>query len=167
MSLCVRTHGRPTLSHGEPFKGWPAICDRPKSRESKSPVTALYVIRARDGVARLTHDKAFICARVASAYSDFSFIGFHMSSQAAVRRRRKMVLTLPIIDPPLRGTSGVWPDIIATVRPLPDGPLDGPPGLGVWLNECRGSGAGDGRLVQRSGGAGGAAHRNGVRNGLL
>ena len=37
--------------------------------------------------------------------------------------RRKTVLTPPIIDPPMRGTDGVWPDIIATVRPLlPEGP---------------------------------------------
>jgi hypothetical protein len=41
----------------------------------------------------------------------------------------------PPIDPPLRGTGGVWPDIIATVRPLPAGPFDGPPGLGVWFND--------------------------------
>jgi hypothetical protein len=48
--------------------------------------------------------------------------------------RRKRVLTPPIIDPPLRGTDGVWPDIIATVRPLPADPFDGPPGLGIWFN---------------------------------
>jgi hypothetical protein len=48
--------------------------------------------------------------------------------------KRKTVLTPPIVDPPMRGTDGVWPDIIATVRPLPAGPLDGPPGLGVWFN---------------------------------
>jgi len=36
-------------------------------------VIALYVIRARDGVTRLTHDKALLCVPVASAYSHFSF----------------------------------------------------------------------------------------------
>jgi hypothetical protein len=49
--------------------------------------------------------------------------------------RRKRVLTPPIIDPPMRGTDGVWPDIIATVRPLPAKPLGDPPGLGIWFNE--------------------------------
>jgi hypothetical protein len=51
------------------------------------------------------------------------------------RRRRKTVLTPPINDPPIRGTGGVWPDIIATVRPLPAGPFDGPQGLGIHFND--------------------------------
>ena len=51
--------------------------------------------------------------------------------------------------PPLRGTSGVWPDIIATVRPLPGRPLMGRlgsvcgstsavvrvPEMAAWINE--------------------------------
>jgi hypothetical protein len=35
----------------------------------------------------------------------------------------------------MRGTDGVWPDIIATVRPLPAGPLGDPTGLGIWFND--------------------------------
>ena len=58
-----------------------------------------------------------------------------MTSPKAAPVPRKRILTPPINDPLPRGTGGVWPDIIATVRLLPAGPLDGPQGLGVWFND--------------------------------
>jgi hypothetical protein len=50
-----------------------------------------------------------------------------------MKRHRKRILLPP--DPPLPGANGVWPDRIATVRPLPAGPLDGRQPQVLWIDD--------------------------------
>jgi hypothetical protein len=56
-----------------------------------------------------------------------------MTGKAAPIRPRKRTLLPP--DPPLRGTDGIWPAHIATVRPLPVGPLDDRQPQVLWIDD--------------------------------